>query len=1094
MRARLERARFPDGVTPPTLSSKSRSPMNTLVRGISCARSPLRTALVAGAVLAGVAAATSDSVGTARRAPPAPEALRAATFVQEGLGPPRKSALQRIEPPEVPRSASVPSSKTDPDAPRAAAGSSVGDVDGPVALSLAKSWNGASWDLALSWSGQIGAATVVTSPHPSFESSVTTLAKELALATLTVAERPSRMLECFDVTDSTTVSRAVQGLGYDPDPPPLTPSASLVPDGTLAADDIWWGDTVRISSGYLDPIPAANSMGMQSRLVRAHAVSGVSGAFASAADFDIPEDARSHWMAPAANGLPPRGAQFLSLYPRGSTFGPFTQLRAISWAPQTGHAWIADDTAVEALDIFRMDPQMEFGFLDLNRPYLSRVTNTGKILYVEGNLSVAKVWQVDVVTGTRTEYANTTDATFTRAIRPVGIAVRPDETACYIADASPGDGAGRIVKIPQNNSSPIKDDYGAWPYWSFADPAGTEVGLDGTVYVGASNQWIGQIPDATHTWWFADTTSAVRSLLVDRDVSSSSSTRIWWSPFAGWAHAYNRSPLASAGGQPRYVGATLVHEGDNRINMAPQWNYLPLETYVVWPARVILNRSGQPFDYLWAYQTDDRLAKLVIRGWDGIPIHLRLIDPPDLSPYAPDGGFPPRGGRSAIPPYEANDNRIWADPAYADFGLTVSPDGTLDPGEPWPVLELDVVPGEDNLAVVYVKLPAQRAGDNWQVQVYRTNLYGSVLNDKVAGFSQVITGWKRVHLERERMFVRGGLLARNASPGDTRIFVAKYPEGDGTYARADDLVVGDSVAIFDTTRPFRGPAHDVACVKAIQPGAAWDMEVVLGRTDSCATSYALKYDYGTSVDPTTHAWTFADGTRSGGVGVVDGCSVAPNLVNVLASCFWTVDVGAAEGAYRDAYVNVHAPGLAGGEMPYLPEIYFEHAENEDVSLLSKRWFENFFPKEDRPLENQPHNYFHAIGAGRAGGWDGYAHSGYDWLYVFVSWIESYGYLPEPTKQYIRETVVHELAHLFDVNPDTCSWHDGRMAWCSGELACLGVECFMNDASPGTRAVHEFCRQDLWDGVAAAGSTSCPDGSTQTWEAGDGAVRTEEDPK
>lgn len=1063
--------------------------MITRAQGSTCIRASMLPAIVI-AVIAAIAAAAVPAEAP-RKAPPAPGSLGISVFVQEGFGPPRTVPARRIELPEA-RSAPAGAAE-DTSFPRTAAGSSVGDVDGPVRLSVAKSWNGSAWDLVLSWTGQGGAVTVVASPYPEFESSVTTLEKGFAPPTLTVAERPSRPLECFDVTDGSTANRAIQGLGYDPDPPPLTPTAARVPAGTLDENDIWWNDIVRISAGYLDPIPSANFIGMQNRIVRAVGVDGVSGGFAASADFVVPEDARSHWMTPTANGLPARAADFLSLYPKGATVGPFSHMRAISWAPPTGHVWVADDTSVQSLDLFRIEPNRVHAFQGLQKPYLSRVSNTGRILFVEGSLGVAKVWQIDVGSGTRTEYANTTDAAFTRSIRPVGIAVTPDGAACYVADASPGENVGRIVRIPAGNASPIRDDYGAWPYWSFADPAGMEVGLDGTVFVGASNQWIGEIPDPTHTWWWSDTSGPVRSLLLDRELSSTSSARLWWSPFAGWAHAFNENPLASAGGQPRHVGATLVNEGNDKIDVAPQWEHLPVPAHVVWPARVILDRQGQPYDYLWPFQTDDRLTMLQVRGWSGVAMHLRLIDPPDLSPYAPSGGFPARGGKVAVPPYEANDNKVWDDAAYTDFGLTVDPSGALDPGEPWPVLDLDVAPGADNLATVYVKLPARYAGDNWQVQVNKMDLNGNVLTGRVTGFSQVLTGWKRVHLERERMFTHGGLLSRNAAATDTHVFIAKHRKSDGTFVRADNLEASDTIVIFDTARPFRGPERDVACVRSIQPFGDEEMDVALGKATSCATPYALKYAYGSSVDPLTDAWTFADGTRSGGVGVIDDCSTAPNLVNVLSSCFHAIDLGAVEGSYRDGFLSVHAPGLEGGEIPYLAQAYFEVASSEDVAHFSKLWFENFFPKTGAPLENAPHNYFHAIGAARAAGEDGYADSNYDWIYLFVGTIDDYGMLPDPTREYIRETTVHEIAHLFDVNPDDCGGHDGRNAWCSAEEPCAGVLCYMNNASPGTGTVHELCRQDLWDGTATNGSIPCPDGA-QPWSAGDGAVRTEEDPK
>jgi hypothetical protein len=235
---------------------------------------------------------------TARRLPPpAPPELQQAVRFREATIPRQpepegiESTAARAKSPSLTGCGSA--SGAAPGASTTSGGSSVGDVDGPVTLSVQKSWNGSTWDLLLAWSGNAGVVTVSTSTNPSFQDAVVTLEKEYGLPSATIAEDSTRMLECFDVTDSTTASRAFQGMGFDPDPPPGPPTlAGGLSSRNLLADK-WWGDVLSINSRYLAPVPTANFIGLQNRMVRANAVSGVAGGFASGADFFVPEDSRS---------------------------------------------------------------------------------------------------------------------------------------------------------------------------------------------------------------------------------------------------------------------------------------------------------------------------------------------------------------------------------------------------------------------------------------------------------------------------------------------------------------------------------------------------------------------------------------------------------------------------------------------------------------------------------------------------------------------------------------------------------------------------------------------------------------------------------
>ncbi len=1018
--------------------------------------------------------------------------------VQSRRGPGSSVDLAGNEiPPATRVVSSTPLQRHAPEAaPRASTDAAIGNVTGPVSLTVDKSWNGSEWELVLSWSGNSGATTVSHSSDAAFQDDVNTLEKAFVPTTLTV-EAGSSSLECFDVTDDTTASRAVQGFGYDPDPRPA-PATVAATDG-LAPSDKWWLDEITVDSGYLDPIPKANHMGMSHAYARAHTVESVANGYAKKAKFFIPRDARSFWVSPRAHGKAPRDVTtFQNLVHKG--IGPYTNLRAIAYAEQTGHVWVAADGIVQELDIFLINPVVGATFTDATKPYISRVSTDGRILYVDGTNGVSTVYQVDVSTGTRTVYASTTDARFTRAITPVGIAVALDGTACYIADASAGSGSGTVVKIPANNATDIVDDYGSWPNWSFADPAAMETDFKGHLWVAAQNNWVGEIPDSSTTWWGFDTSVTAHALMLDRDLSSPTITRIWWSEFKGWTEAYNQNPISPTI-PARYHGALVLNDHPaGKFVVAPLWSYMPHVYHVTRPDRVVLNNAGQTRKYPYRYQTADRLVKLHVYGWWTVPVRIRLIDPPDLSPYVADGGSGPKPGKSAVEPYEANDNEVWAT-SYTDFGLTLDPNGTLNPGLTHPVLQLDVTPGENFYGVVYLKLPERYAGDNWQIEVTKLNSLGAPVPNKVPGLSGIFTGWKRMFLERERMFRKGGILSRDADPGDRYIYLAKIHDG-AAWVRGDNLQAGDAIAIFDAANTLGSGHQDDACVAALSEITDFEVEIELGATDTCATPYLLKYFYSSSVDPATHQWSFASGTLSAGVGKIDGCSISPSDFFSSNSCSFGADLRGIEQPYNDTEVEFAAPRSGIGAIPYLPTQWFDTYESEDRARFSQIWFQNFTAGAGDPPKAQPHNYFHLIGASRRTGAAGATNDDYDYAFVFTGGIEDQGRPPAETANWVQSTTSHELAHEFGVNPDdvTCGGHDTRDAWCAGDplLDCHTQKCLMNKSRVRTDGVDRLCKGDILDGAASGGSRHCgdppPGGWDVTWSKGDGAVRTEPDPE
>ena len=962
----------------------------------------------------------------------------------------------------------------------------------PVVLTVSKSGSGPT--LTLGWSGGTSPHRVSYSSDPSFQSGVKTLGAALSSSSWETAADSTKNLECFDVTDAEGVSAAVRGMGFDPEPAPTVP--------VVVNDGLWWGDSLSLDSGYLDLIPAANTLGLYDLPVNASAVQDAGNGYAGQATFAVPDDARGAYAFVTAHGQtsPASNVPLIHLYPRG--LSSYSGIRAVVYANQTGHVWVAANGTIDELDVFQHDPSVVRSIAVIS-PYLSRVTNDGRALYVDA-ASPTAVYEIDVSTGAVSLYANVTG--LPRTPLPVGLAVRPDGTACYFADASPGAGAGRLVKVPENNASALTDNYGAWPYWTFPDPCGMEVGLTGRVYASDSGYWIGYAPNAYNTYWSMDTLFIAHELEVDRDVSTASYDRYYAGETRGAAMAYNRNPIGSSRAESspaRYHGGDVIAQPSGLLSVEPLWEY---RFYSHYPTAVILNTEGHSFGYPSALQTQDRIVQCRVRGWQGVKVHLRLVDPRDMAPYAPAEGWPAKGGKTAVPPYEAYDNDVWNETGYTDFGLTTSSSGVN------PTQTLDVTPGADHTATFYLKLPHRYAGDNWAIEVTKWDPKTSAyVPEKVPMLSTVYTGWKRVYVERDRMFRRGGVLFSNASVGNSFVILYKNPD-DSAW---DNLTPGDRIAIFDTSIPFEG-GHDEAYVGSITDVGSsppYQRLITLVTERGGATPYTLTRAYAASPEtPATHWPDFTQGC-SAGVGVVnsnDGVisDTDTNQINDACSAFYDADLRDIQQALGDALVEFVGPRDGMGAVPFMSSAFYSGYELQpgvgtcENQLLQPMPGYDFTPMRrfawawtgNRTMPN----YFRILGGGPVSQLDSCPSNscsppGALPQYLGISFPESLqatvlvGAIRQlcPPEAYeanaVREVGKHECGHDFRVNPSASLGHDSRCGWPSlGALLCSDTDpacdayqdgCIMNPARNIWTKANRFDRFDL-----ECGDSACPDGT------------------
>ncbi len=969
----------------------------------------------------------------------------------------------------------------------------------PVELTVTKTPSGSDWLLGLDWSGSAGPFDLVYSPGPLFQSGVATLAKGTTATSFSRLANAGAPLECYEVADATVSGEAVLGMGYTPEPAPDVPA----PDG----NGLWWGDTITFTSNYLDPIAQGNFMQMYDRAARATSTNANPGdEYATTATFTVPNDARSFYPFISVHGRSSsnQGMTYVALYPKG--IGPYTSIHGIAYAPQTGRTWVAANGTIQDVDVFRQTPAVIRTLTGLTKPYISKVTTGGALLYVDGVLGVTTVWQVDVNSGTVTSYASTTDDAFTRQIRPVGIAVEPGGGICYIADGN----VGKVVKIPLGagpGSSTIKDNWGNYT-WTFPDPCGMDADAWHYVYVASAGGWDGEIAGQYATYFLEYTSGIVYGMEIDRDLTTASGFYLYRTNDLGVAEAYNQNVIEGVTGTPiRYHGAVLYGMSDGHLAVDPQDFYF---VYHHWPQRVVINNSGQNEAYPSSFQQYDQIIRLDMDGWYGMYQQVRVIDPPDLSPYAPDTGCL-QGSCTQALPYEAGDNYYGS-----EYGLSTSVNGSwattvkLRPGQD------NVPPDTTNNLALYLKVPARHSGNNFQIEVTKCSYNGNPITTKVLGLSAVYTTWKRVFVERDYMFRKGGVLyAPDADhmiipAGASSLQIYKGPSG----AQFDNLVGGDRIAIFDKDRPFEGP-HDEAYVGTIDRTSNPDYAIVsLVTQRTGGTTYTTQFSYTASPKDATHYPDFSQGS-SAGVGVVnsnDGFiyDVDPNQMNLAGAAFYMPDMRDIEQPFDDAYVEFIAPRDGMGAVPYLPKAWFDATMTggqtgiNSVNAFSRAWFKN---KNIVNGNYVPNNYFHLIGASDCTQISGGSWYLDNWAFVFQGQIEAN--LPLVMQQILAAEAVadHELGHLFNVNTEECTGHDLNNAWCDGAGHCnsglsMTIHCLMNIS--GTQAeyyqqmtdgINRFDTQNLLlDAEPSDSSMTCPGTVVHTWYAGDGSIRRDTDPQ
>ena len=570
------------------------------------------------------------------------------------------------------------------------------------------------------------------------------------------------------------------------------------------------------------------------------------------------------------------------------------------------------------------------------------------------------------------------------------------------------------------------------------------------------------------------------------------------------------------------------------------------QTYTILPRdpqRVIISNSVSEIPYTSPLQEADRIVKFTVTGYPDTELHLKLIDPPDTAAYAPDGGWD-LTGRTKNLPYEGNDNAD--DPANPDVGLALSPSPTS-----WEK-EINVTPGTNWTATVYLKVTNRYAGDNYQVEVMKcvpsgcgVSPFPGALTQRIVALSPIFTAWKRIFIERDMMFRKGGVLADDYVPqpgcgtaGNPICDCIADPTANCCHGIGPVLcnqavayewqnaVPGDQVAVFDELLTF-STAPEPSTVTAVGDPDASGLIVVTLDQGLHFTHLRSSQTQTTPFQP-----TFAN-HKSAGYGVVSGCDLAANEINSLSSCFHQADLRGVEAAYNDAFVEVFALRRGMSALPLLGPPFFDAHEMAsggtcDNPIIQFRDPYDFTPWVDFSKTwfrgRADANYFWLGGLGTTaplkdgtvtcsvcGGANPRPQSGGDtfyWpsraTYVFAGAYEAFCPTAAQKATAIQGCTTHELAHQFFVNKgSTTSGHDDRCQWTAlGAVSCstppstcasVTEACLMNVAHDQWSSEPRLDRFDLF-----CGDPACPKGSTlgcciSCSVKGNGSIRQLQDP-
>jgi len=457
----------------------------------------------------------------------------------------------------------------------------------------------------------------------------------------------------------------------------------------------------------------------------------------------------------------------------------------------------------------------------------------------------------------------------------------------------------------------------------------------------------------------------------------------------------------------------------------------------------------------------------------GMDLYVRVVDPPDPSTYVPSGqsywGDNPYGWDNFLIPY------VSALPNYTWQPVTTDANGRIS-------------------LVLPVALD-KPAGDNVQVQattIWLPFFTPTRCSDALGCYaSGVITNWRRVYIERDRMFKAGAFLTANAPHNATTLDVADISAFQN--ASSTNLIAG--IVIHGT--PASGSPQNYMETVYVKKAAG-------GRL---TLNGPLQHDYvsaRSSVTPTLYAGDAIGKYAS-------DADVFPTYLDLAIDFFAAkhcLNPPACDSLYTDLVTLSEGSTVPGAPpMPNMvPFIPFVNSCNPESYCLEVA--ERFFDTRSGSQALPGHQHFFSAKAdvSLASAWTGTVaatckngdatcgannqYAGSVMIFNFaIGWAiggASSAYAGQSEAPVIREVSAHELAHTFDVNPPISS----TGGHCTNQSAQGGPQasnstghCLMNENRTNSERGDGFIgfHNDPWSTSEYRRIRARPDPVPQTWQ-------------
>ena len=851
-----------------------------------------------------------------------------------------------------------------------------------------------------------------------------------------------------------------------------------VPPGSTLSDD----HLRLVVTGVDHNIPGSTLAHFPNVVTPAESITPVGGDSSRtySASFRVPYDTRGGaYIAVSSRGVP---NDFLGELKAAGNLSPpvvFDNIQSIIAVPDdsgggSGHILVADDRGVWDVDLFARDFTAPTSMRD-GKYFLSRVSRDGYFFAVEREQTDPVIFRAHVSAPDKWEkWASTSP--LGSAVTADGIAATEDGTWVYVIDSA----NQNIISIvdrtrPQyvwdKNNLPLKPRV-------FKSPSGLEL-QNGTLIFLTTDSSQRTLMQQFSIYGFPVRTDlgptlagnlSVRGLEADRalfDAQPVHPMRYIFSAAVAGALVSNKTTGVA--------GRVFATQDKTRLLLGFGTS-AGVESREFGGHRIFLStQPGFGAGYVDGSQLADGLATVTVYAPVDVDVFVSALDPPDPSAYV-----------SA----SSDDNNAGS----PEWGLSMSQDGSSPSRCVQYHSDSNPTSGALGLAdrTVFLRMPRGSGGDNVRLKVGLVPPTGTdcSASGPVRGFSGLYTSWKRLYVQVDRMYKRGGVLAEDALAGSTGVRIAAARTSLATQARnydrgTVDIRAGDPLRIFGWDNEVPGLIQsEIACVGADPSWGGVAGQVATVPLVSCSNPtkpYLLQNNYKANYSDSDGEYKFISTYGVSGVAPIP----ASGLTSDDIFAFGITGFGDvfADG-YVDLYVLPPTPSSP-GRLPYVPQgwlargdVYVSELVPHSIVELSNATFGRAQSLGEREIAAQ--NLVHLLIAGDGPVLNNEPLAGLTLKAPFyMTWLFGNKILSSGSgsNEYgplrFRWVTAHELAHQFGVNSCTADGHDVRNGWPSEiqlphlpPSSCLMIRAIPKVDEPLANAY--FCREDLLFGDPTCG--------------------------